>query len=311
MRDVVTGASGFIGHRLCEVLRDRGRRIVAVTRTPDRLPAGVDAFPITRIESEGEWLNAVRGAEVIYHLLGRAHTGDPSIQSYRSVNVASTEALLRAAIRNGARKVVFLSSAKVNGDSSGLTAFLEDDPRLPQDAYGITKREAEQRVRQLTTGTSTMFTIVRSPLVYGPGVKANFLALMRAVRSGIPLPLKNISNLRSLIFLDNLVDALARCASPDADGEAFYVSDQRDVSTAELVRMLAVALGRRPRLFSFPKPLLRALLTAIGGNSVADRLYGSLVVDSSKISRKLGWRAPFTIEEGLCATAQWFSRTQT
>jgi nucleoside-diphosphate-sugar epimerase len=243
----------------------------------------------------------VQGQEAIAHLAGRAHvireTGADSTDVFRRVNVAGTLMLARLAAAAGTRRFVYVSSIKVNGDEGMYT---EADPPSPCGPYGASKLEAEIGLRELAARTGLEVVIVRPPLVYGPGVKANFRALSQAVAMGIPLPLGSAHNRRSLIALDNLVDFLvAVLTHPAAAGETFLVSDGNDLSTAELIRGLAHALRRSPRLVSVPPPLLLAVAAVLRRRDVTQRLLGSLQVDMSKARRLLGWTPPISVEEGL------------
>jgi nucleoside-diphosphate-sugar epimerase len=205
------------------------------------------------------------------------------------------------------RRFVFISSIKVNGEERA-TPYTDADTPAPEDAYALSKWEAEQGLRQIAAETGLEVVILRPPLVYGPGVGANFLALLRAVACGVPLPLGAISNQHSLIYVGNLVDAMLRCIEhPAAAGKTFLVSDSEAVSTPELVRRMAAALGRPARLVALPVPLLRAAATLAGKSALAIRLLDSLSVDDTSIRRDLGWTPPFTLDEGLRETAAWYA----
>ena len=200
-----------------------------------------------------------------------------------------------------------MSSVKVNGESTVARPFSETDNPAPEDAYGISKREAEDALREISTLTGMEIVIVRPPLVYGPGVKGNFLRLMRLVGRGIPLPLASISNQRSLVYLGNLVDAITACIdSPAAAGKTYLVSDGKDVSTPELIRRLAAVLGRPSRLFPFPHSLLALGGAILGKRDEVARLTGSLQVDSTRIRDDLHWQPRFSLDQGLAETARWF-----
>jgi nucleoside-diphosphate-sugar epimerase len=305
-RVVVTGAAGFVGQALCARLRAGGAEVVAAVRRPGSAPAGTREAVVGDLV-RGDWSAAMEGAGAVFHLAGRAHVfGAAELDEFRRVNVGGTEAVARAAARAGVGRFVYLSSAKVNGEETGDGAFDERSPARPDDAYGTTKWEAEQAVWRLAPGLGLQATVVRTPLVYGPGVKANLLSLLRAVDRGIPLPLGGIRNRRSLAYVGNLADALAAAAAPAAAGHTLYVSDRDDVSTPELVRRMAAALGRPARLVPVPPLLLRAAARAAGRPGAALRLLGSLRVDSSKMGALLGWAPPHAMAEGLAATAAWY-----
>jgi nucleoside-diphosphate-sugar epimerase len=204
------------------------------------------------------------------------------------------------------RRFVFVSSVKVNGEERAA-AYTEADTPMPEDAYALSKWEAEQGLRQIAAATGLEVVILRPPLVYGPGVGANFLALMHAVARGIPLPLGAINNRRSLIFVGNLADAILCCLEhPVAAGKTFLVSDGEDVSTPALVRRMAAALGGPARLVALPMPVLRAAAALAGKSALATRLLDSLTVDGTAIRHTLGWSPPFTLDEGLRETAAWY-----
>jgi nucleoside-diphosphate-sugar epimerase len=250
----------------------------------------------------------------VVHLAARVHTlretaADP-LAEYRRVNLDGTRRLAAAAARQGVSRLVFVSTSKVNGEASARP-FTESDSPRPEDAYARSKWEAEQALARIGQETGLGYVILRPPLVYGPGVGANFGRLMRWVARGVPLPLGAVDNRRSLLYLGNLVDAIRVCLDhPAAGGRTYLLSDGEDVSTPELVRRIAAALGVAPRLFSVPVPLLRLAASTIGQRQEIERLVGSLQVDSARIRRELGWSAPATMREALAETARWF-RTST
>ena len=314
-RVLVTGAGGFIGTSLCRLLGDRGFDVVAGVRDPSSAAA---AHPVRAIGNLGDGQalsDAVADVEFVVHLAARAHVmpetmSDP-LAAYRRTNVEGTRLLARAAARAGVRRFVFLSSVKVNGERTGATPFTEDDPPAPEDAYGISKWEAEQALGEVAAADGLETVILRSPLVYGPGVRANFLALLKLCDSAVPLPFGGITgNRRSLIYLGNLVDAV-HCALTHGAAAAgqYLVRDRDDVSTAELVRRIRTALGRPDRLVPVPPGILRAGLTLAGRRAVAERLLGSLAVDDARIGRELGWVPPFGMNEGIAATVAWYRMT--
>jgi len=238
---------------------------------------------------------------------------DPSadpLTEFRKVNVEGTAQLALEAAKAGVKRLVYISSIKVNGEESAI-AYSTDSPVAPSDPYGISKWEAEEALRRIEAETGLEVVVVRPTLVYGPGVKANFLNMMKIISKGIPLPLASINNKRSLIYVGNLVDALAVCAThPAAAGKTYLVSDGEDVSTPELLRRVAFALGVPARLLQFPVLLMKLLGKLTGKSGAVNRLTGSLTVDSSKIRQELGWTPPFSMEEGLLETAAWFMSTK-
>lgn len=258
-----------------------------------------------------DWSAAVTGCDAVVHLAAHVHVmrrqaGDAAGEFHR-VNVEGSENLAHQAARAGVRRFVFLSSVKVNGEASGERAFVETDPIMPKDAYGVSKAEAENRLQIISNETGMEVVILRPPLVYGPGVKANFLRLLRAVDSGVPLPFSSISNLRSLVYVGNLVDALGACLTqPAAANRTFFVSDDHDVSTPQLIREIAEVLGKKPLLFPFPPELLKGAGLLTGRTEQIARLTGSLQVNISSIKTALAWRPPFSLQQGLADTVSWY-----
>lgn len=285
--------------------------IRAAARRERSLPAG-ERVIVDADSSTDDWRRALEGVNTVFHLAARVHkmrdaAPDP-FAAFCAVNTRWTERLARLAAEAGVERFVFLSTVKVHGSpSSG--PFHEWDPPAPDDAYARSKWEAEQALAAISAETGLRVTVLRPPLVYGPGVRANFLSLMRAVRRGIPLPLGAVENRRSMVFVRNLADALARAAEPDAPSGTWLVSDGEDLSTPELVRRLAGHLGRPARLVPVPAALIRASARLLGKSEAADRVLGSLQVDSSALRTALRWRPPYTVDAGLEETARWFEVT--
>ncbi|MHA1152657.1 MAG: NAD-dependent epimerase/dehydratase family protein, partial [Alphaproteobacteria bacterium] len=262
-----------------------------------------------------DWGEALDGVDAVAHLAARVHvtreTAKDSIAAFRRTNVEGTLRLAEAAALAGVRRFVFLSSVKALGDASPNGPLTEASAAKPQDPYGVSKWETEVGLARLAKEKGLEIVILRLPLVYGPGVKGNFRALIRLVDWGLPLPLGSVANRRSLLYLGNLVDAIDRCLShPAAAGRSYLLRDGEDLSTAELVRRLAAALGRRTALFPVPARLLKLGAGCIGRAAVARRLLGSLTVDDGPIRRELEWNPPFTVDEGLAETAAWFRATR-
>lgn len=313
---LVTGATGFIGAVLCRRMVHEGWNVRGAVRTlsdRERLPPGVEAVVVDCIAPDTLRAPSLTNVDIVIHLAARTHVtrevaGDP-LAAYRAMNVAGTERLARAAALAGVRRFVYLSSVKVNGEGKAVS-YTASDPPAPEDAYGTTKWEAEQVLRGIAYETGMELVIIRPPLVYGPGVKANFLELIKTIQRGVPLPFAQVRNRRSFIYNENLVDAiLACCLRPEATDKTYLVSDGEEVSTPELIRRIASALGRPARLVPFPGSLLRLAGVFTGKTAAMDRLLGSLVVDSSAIRRELGWTPPFTMAEGLKKTADWFKNS--
>lgn len=256
------------------------------------------------------WTAVLKNIDVVIHLAGRVHVMNDHVADqladYRRVNVAGTERLARMALQSGIQRFIYISSVKVNGGECSRPYRETDDPAVI-DPYGRSKWEAEQVLRKISAETGLEVVIVRPPLVYGPGVKANFLSLLKVVYKGWPLPFGSVNNRRSFIYLGNLIDAIIQCMeNPKAAGQTFLVSDNEDVSTPVLLRMIAQALGRPARVFSFPPFLIHAAASMLGKSSAVDRLLGSLYIDSSRIRDELGWSPPHSMAQGLKHTAEWF-----
>lgn len=317
-RVLVTGATGFVGTALCRRLREYGFLVRMAVHDSARLPSGVSACSddewvvLHNRSNEIETAHACQGVRVIIHLAARVHVmtdhaADP-LREFRRVNTDWTEWLARIAASQGVRRFVYLSSIKVNGEQSRIP-FAEQHPPNPQDPYGVSKWEAEQALGKVSAQTGLEIVVIRSPLVYGPGVGGNFLQLLNILRRGVPLPLANIPNQRSLIYRGNLVDALVCCAQDRrAAGQTYLVSDGEDLSTPDLIRRLGKALGVSVRLWPLPVLLLRFLGKILGKQAVIDRLFGSLQVNSSKIRQELDWQPPFSVDQGLTETAAWYTR---
>ena len=309
---LVTGANGFIGRALCARLAAEGWMVrAAVFPAGSPVPSGAAAALVGDIGAATDWSQALAGVEVVVHLAARVHVmketvADP-LEAFRAINVAGTRQLAQSAAAAGVRRLVFMSTVKVYGEATRGRPLTEDSPLAPEDDYGRSKREAEEALLQVSRATSLEAVVIRSPLVYGPGNKANFLRLLALLRKGWPLPLASVDNHRRFIFLDNLVDALMLCASrPKAAGRVYLVSDGRDLSTPELLRELGSSLGRPARLFAFPPGLLRLAGSFTGASGAVGRLLDSLTVDPGRIQRELGWSPRVTPAEGLRATARWY-----
>lgn len=312
MKVLVSGANGFVGSALCPRLAALRHTVIPTVRRPSGI---ADEVILYGVES---WKTALKGCDSVIHLAACAHVmqnqhRDP-IQAFRADNVDTTIELAKHAVDAGVRRFVFMSSIKVNGEKTDPgCSFSHDDPVDPKDPYAISKWEAEQGILELAKSTGLEVVIIRPPLVYGPGVKGNFATLIKWVKNGIPLPLGGaIHNRRSMMALDNLVNFTALCAdiqaSPNAKGQVFLVSDGEDVSTAELLRKVAKAYRRNSRLFRVPEGLMRVAARWMGKASIADRLFGSLVIDDSKARQILGWHPASSMDEQLQRMAQHDSR---
>lgn len=309
-RVLVTGANGFVGRALCAQAAARGVAVRGITRLPCELSGGVENCVVSAVDEHADWQAALAGVEAVIHLAARVHVmadkAENPLAEFRRINTQGTLNLARQAAAAGVRRFVFVSSVKVNGEMTlPGHPFKADDAPAPLDAYGISKMEAEQGLSELAAETGMEVVIIRPPLVYGPGVKANFAAMMRWLRRGVPLPLGAIDNRRSLVTLDNLVDLMLTCIShPAAANQTFLVSDGEDVSTTQLLRRMGQALGRPARLLPVPAGLLELGAALVGRRDMAQRLCGSLQVDIEKTRQLLGWRPPLTLDEGLKKAAQ-------
>lgn len=309
---LVTGATGFVGRHVCEYLHAAGYRVRAAVRSYAGLPEEWQQAVIGEIGPDTSWREALRGVEAVVHLASHAPipaaTAEETAAAYRRINVVGSECLARAAAAAGVRRLVYVSTIKVNGESTSRDEpFTAAMPPRPQDVYGQSKWQAEQILREIAAKTGLEVVILRPPLVYGPGVRANFLALLRLAERGIPVPLRRVRNRRSMLYVGNLADAVMRCLdAPPARGQTYLLSDGADISTPELLARLAAHLGRRARIWPVPLALLRAFGILLGKSAAIDRLTGSLVVDTSTIHGQLGWTPPYSLDDGLRETARWY-----
>jgi nucleoside-diphosphate-sugar epimerase len=320
---LVTGASGFVGQHVSSALLAEGVAVRGLVRRPDaRLPAGAIPQLASDLDDVPALRQALAGVDGVIHLAARVHLpkspGDTD--AFREVNVEGTRSLLAAAVAAGVRDFVFVSTVKVMGETSD-EPWTEDMPAVPVDPYGATKLEAEQVVREFSNRAGLHAPILRPPLVYGPGMRANALRLFHAIDRGLPLPLGGIQNRRSFLYVGNLTAALLATLTSDDGNDTFFVSDAQDLSTSELATAVARALGRPSRLVRVPVSLLKAagrigdLLARVRpfplNSAAVARLVGSLAVDSSKLSRQTGYSPPFAMTEGLRVTAEWYRSVAT
>ncbi|MEA9976825.1 MULTISPECIES: SDR family oxidoreductase [unclassified Pseudomonas] len=313
MRVVLTGASGFVGGGLIAPLLERGHQVTAAMRSQQtNLDSRVTQRVIEGMSGRQDWQSVLAGQQLVIHVAARVHvmneeSSDP-LAEFRKINVEGTLNLARQAASAGVKRFIFISSIKVNGEGTTLGAsYIPDAKAAPSDPYGISKLEAEQGLQTLAAQTGIEVVIIRPVLVYGPGVQANFLSMMRWLSKGVPLPLGAINNRRSLVALDNLIDLIVTCVDhPAAANQAFLVSDGDDMSTTMLLRRMGSALNKRARLLPVPSWMLEMGATLLGKQALAQRLCGSLQVDISKTRELLGWTPPVSVEEALRKTAKHF-----
>ena len=300
MKILVTGANGFIGAHLCQELSNRNIGFRSTARNTNENHY-ID-FISCDLETTETLNHLMDGCDVVVHLAGRAHvTSDDSQEKYRIANEFITQRIANAAAKNGISRFVYLSSIKVNGESSvpGLPIRQSDTPN-PLDNYGRSKLAAELALQEICRANSMDYVIIRPVLVYGKGVKANFSALISAVKRGLPLPIATVKNVRSMIGINNLTDLIiAASTDPKATNQTFLASDGIDTSTPALVRLIAESLNRRSRIFPFPISILKLLAALFGKSSAIDKLTGSLSVDISHTTNTLNWRPPFSVESEI------------
>lgn len=313
MRVLITGINGFVGKFLASELQKKQFSVSGAVRSKDKVESsasGVDYFVTGDIGGKTNWQRALNGVDAIVHLAARVHfmkdDADDPLKLYREVNVSGTERLAKQAIRHGVRRFIYLSSIKVNGEERDV-AYSRDDLPKPKDPYGISKWEAEQHLKRISEQSGLEVVIIRPPLVYGPGVKANFLKLLGLVNKGVPLPFGSLHNRRSMIFVGNLVSSIiASIEHPEAAGKVFLLSDRQDLSVTELLKTIGQAMGSGSRLIPVPSWLLDILANIIGRSSEMNRLTQSLCVDSSAIQKDLNWTPPYSVKEGIAMTVEWY-----
>lgn len=316
MKVLVTGASGFVGKALCSrIIHQIGFNVVGSVRLANNSTiSSIPVFTLGEITLETDWSCALSGVSIVVHSAARVHvmndqSSDPLVE-FRKVNVEGTLNLACQAAKAGVRRFIFISSIKVNGEGTEPgKPYTADDIPVPSDPYGISKLEAEQGLMRLAAETGMEVTIIRPVLVYGPGVKANFLSMMKWLSKGVPLPLGAIHNKRSLVALDNLVDLVVTCLDhPAAANQVFLVSDGEDLSTSDLLRRMGKALGKPVRLLPVSASWLNLAATLVGKRNVAQRLCGSLQVDIEKTRQLLGWTPPLSVDQGLKRAAEGLSK---
>lgn len=317
-RVLVTGARGFIGTHVCRLLVRAGFTVRGASRGahPPSAVAG-EWVRLPAMDAGTDWNAALEGVDAVVHLAGRVHllrdeAANP-LAEYRSVNVAATEGLARQAAACGVRRFVFMSSVKVHGertakrDDGTWQRFSEADEPHPLDPYAVSKWEAEQVLGRVAHETGMEIVVLRPPLVYGPGVGANFLRLLRAVQRGMPLPFARVDNLRSLVYVENLAEAVLVCLDSAAAANKTYLVSDVDVSTPDLIHAIARTMARPSRLVSVPLWMLRLAGTVTFRRAAVSRLLDSLLMDDSRIRGELYWSPPHTMQEGLARTVTWLT----
>ncbi|WP_082061136.1 SDR family oxidoreductase [Pseudomonas sp. MRSN 12121] len=317
---LLTGATGFVGGAVLRYLcRHPEYSVRAVTRKPAAFSSEVsESVSLGDLSPSQSWEQALKDIDVVIHSAARVHVmneqaSDP-LSEFRKVNVAGTLNLAAQSAMAGVKRFIFISSIKVNGEETTLgTKYTADGTVHPVDGYGISKAEAEQGLLKISAETGMEVVIIRPVLVYGVGVKANFMNMMKLVEKGIPLPLSSVKNKRSFVALDNLVDFISVCIShPRAANQIFLVSDGEDLSTPELLKKIAKAFGKNINLLPFPVSLLRVAARLVGKENITNRLCGSLEVDISKNRELLDWTPPMTVDNALLEAVRHYlgSRNQ-
>jgi nucleoside-diphosphate-sugar epimerase len=303
MRVLITGADGYIGTACVRAFSQQGWSVRATTRQPIRmaLPKGVENIHGLSFAEAVNWALHLHNVDVVLHLAAVVHRPDAPLEEYRRINIDSTERLALEAVKAGVSRFLFLSSISVHGRNVGARSIHEDTPFAPDDAYGKSKADAEALIARVANGTRMSWSVLRPPLVYGPNAPGNFRRLVNAIQAGVPLPLAAARKTRSYIGIDNLVSAIIRVAThPSACNQSFVVSDGQDISTAEMISLIAKALERHSRIWWMPEIAIRMSAALLGRSADASRLFDPLRIDSQKIRNMLDWEALVPIEDGIC-----------
>lgn len=310
MKVLITGANGFIGRQLAQDMQQTPYQArLALRQLPQKNDASLDRVAVGAINAHTQWQQALSDCDVVIHTAARVHimqeTAENPLSLFRGVNVEGTLNLARQAVKAGVKRFIFISSIKVNGEWTTTYPFTADDVPHPQDAYGLSKLEAEQQLLALAHETGLELVIIRPPLVYGPGAKGNFQRLVQSIQKGWPLPLKCIVNQRSFVYVNNLSNLIIKCIEhPKAVNRIFLVSDGEDLSTPELLKKISLALNKPVRLLPIPYYCLSGFLRLIRKKAMLQRLTASLQVDMSKTCELLSWQPPLSVDEGLQAMMQ-------
>ena len=304
---LVTGASGFIGQQLSETLSKSGRLVLGAVRNLNSIliNKNIEYIPVGDIAFKKNWKDLLVDVDCIIHCAGRAHKmiDNKNLDTYSLANINGTKYLAEQAVEAGVKRLVFLSSVKVNGETTHQNTkqkLSNKDTPNPKDYYAISKLKAEKALWEISSRTGLEVVVVRLPLVYGYGVKGNLARLIKIVKLGIPLPLSLVENQRSMIGIDNVVDLLIQCIDhPEAIGKTFLASDGEDLSTPELIKLIASSMGRKANLFPFPISILKFIGSIFGRREEINRLVGSLRIDDSYTKEILNWTPPISVEEGI------------
>ena len=311
---LITGASGLVGRAVCERALGLGMKVRGSYRSLSShvlVPPDIETIQIPSVDRDTDWSLALAGVSAVIHLAGRVHivkdTAVNPLAAYREVNTTGTEQLARAAAAAGVKRLIYVSTIKVNGEQTVSAPFTEADAPRPVDAYAISKWESEQALHRIGTESGLEIVILRPPLIYGRGVGANFIRLLHLVQRCIPLPFASVSNRRSLIYVQNLADAILVSAThPRATGQTFLVSDGEDISTPELIRRIAEAMELPSRMFRCAPSLLNAVASIVGKSAEVGRLLGSLAIDTARFRSETGWIPPYSLSQGLIETIEWY-----
>lgn len=314
---VVTGANGFVGQHLCRTLAAEGHRVTGFVRSGAEVSylktiRNLNLVVVDDYDDTAQYAGSLRGVDTVVHLAARVHvlhdTATNPLEEFRRVNVVATKRLATVAAAAGVRRCVYVSSIKVNGETTNGHPFEPDDPPRFNDPYGQSKWEAEEALREIAASSGMEWAVVRPPLIYGPGVRGNFLALMNITKRGLPLPFGAIGNRRSLVSVFNCVDLLKTMLNhPRAAGKRFLVKDAEDISTSDLIRQIADGIKRRVYLVPVPTQILMAMGRLVSREELMTRLCSSLVVSTEKTTNELGWIAPMSLAAGITRTCEWFS----
>ncbi|MCY9864473.1 SDR family oxidoreductase [Vibrio coralliirubri] len=313
MRLLVTGSTGFVGSRVVELARKRDWAVIPVMRK--QIEPLTNSLVVPSIDASTDWSGAFEGVDCVVHCAARVHqmneTEQDALIAYRDINTLGTLNLAKQAAEVGVKRFVFVSSIKVNGELSEPNLPFEPNLKnTPQDPYGLSKYEAEVELAKLSKETGLEVVIIRPPLVYGPGVKANFLSMMRLIDKGIPLPFGAIKNQRSLVYLDNLSNLMLTCCEhPSAPGYTFLASDDQDVSTTQLMQTIAHAMGKSPRLIPIPMSWIQAGSSVLNKQHIAQRICGNLQVEIGLTKDILGWKPPVSFEQGIKRTVEAYLKS--